>query len=40
VAIPSVIAFNIFSSRQDFVAAELEGFARELVVTLAREGRL
>jgi len=40
VAIPSVIAFNIFSARQDFVAAELEGFARELVVTLAREGRL
>lgn len=40
VAIPSVIAYNIFSARQDFVAAELEGFARELVVTLAREGRL
>jgi biopolymer transport protein TolQ len=40
VAIPSVIAYNIFASRQDFVAAELEGFGRELVVTLAREGRL
>lgn len=40
VAIPSVIAYNIFASRQDFIAAELEGFARELVVTLAREGRL
>lgn len=40
VAIPSVIAFNIFTARQNFVAAELEGFARELIVTLAREGRL
>ncbi len=40
VAIPAVIAYNIFSARQNFVAAELEGFARELIVTLAREGRL
>lgn len=40
VAIPSVIAYNIFTARQNFVAAELEGFARELIVTLAREGRL
>jgi biopolymer transport protein TolQ len=40
VAIPSVIAFNIFTSRQNFVAAELEGFGRELIVTMAREGRL
>jgi len=40
VAIPAVIAYNIFTSRQNFVAAELEGFARELIVTLAREGRL
>lgn len=40
VAIPAVIAYNIFTARQDFIAAELEGFGRELVVTLAREGRL
>jgi biopolymer transport protein TolQ len=40
VAIPSVMAYNIFTARQNFVAAELEGFARELIVTLAREGRL
>jgi len=40
VAIPAVIAFNIFTARQNFVAAELEGFARELIVTLAREGHL
>jgi biopolymer transport protein TolQ len=40
VAIPSVIAYNIFTARQNFVAAELEGFARELIVTLTREGRL
>ncbi len=40
VAIPSVMAFNIFTARQNFVSAELEGFGRELIVTLAREGRL
>ncbi len=40
VAIPSVIAYNVFTARQNFVAAELEGFARELIVTLAREGRV
>lgn len=40
VAVPSVMAYNIFTARQNYVAAELEGFARELIVTLAREGRL
>jgi biopolymer transport protein TolQ len=40
VAIPSVIAYNIFVARQNFIAAELEGFARELIATMAREGRL
>jgi biopolymer transport protein TolQ len=40
VAVPSVMAFNIFTARQNFIAAELEGFAREMIVTLAREGRL
>lgn len=40
VAVPSVIAYNIFTARGNFVAAELEGFAREMIVTMAREGRL
>ena len=40
VAVPSVMAYNIFTARQNFIAAELEGFAREMIVTLAREGRL
>ncbi len=40
VAIPAVIAYNIFSARQNFVAGELEGFARELIATLAREGHI
>ena len=40
VAIPSVIGYNVFPARQNFVAGELEGFARELIATLAREGRL
>jgi biopolymer transport protein TolQ len=40
VAIPSVIAYNVFTARQNFIAGELEGFARELIATLAREGRL
>lgn len=40
VAVPSVIAYNIFTARQNYVAAELEGFGREMIVTLAREGRL
>lgn len=40
VAIPAVIAYNIFSARQNFVAAELDGFARELIASLAREGHI
>jgi biopolymer transport protein TolQ len=40
VAIPSVIGYNVFTARQNFVAGELEGFARELIATMAREGRL
>lgn len=40
VAIPAVIAYNIFTARQNFVAGELEGFARELIASLAREGRI
>ena len=40
VAIPAVIAYNIFTARQNFIAGELEGFARELIATLAREGHI
>ena len=40
VAIPAVIAYNIFSARQNYVAGELEGFARELIASLAREGHI
>lgn len=40
VAIPGVIAYNIFVSRLVLYAGELEGFAYEIVGTMAREGRL
>lgn len=40
VAIPAVIAYNIFVARQNRVAGELEGFAGELIAAMAREGRL
>lgn len=40
VAIPAVIAYNIFVSRLGLFAGELEGFSRELIATMAREGRL
>ncbi len=40
VAIPAVIAYNIFVSRLGVIAGELEGFAQEIVGTLAREGRI
>ena len=40
VAIPAVIAYNIFTARQNFIAGELEGFARELIASLAREGHI
>ena len=40
VAIPAVIAYNIFAARQNYIAGELEGFARELIATLAREGHI
>jgi biopolymer transport protein TolQ len=40
VAIPAVIAYNIFVSRLSVYAGELEGFAYEIVGTMAREGRL
>ena len=40
VAIPAVIAYNMFVSRLAVYAGELEGFAYEIVGTMAREGRL
>lgn len=40
VAIPAVIAYNIFVNRMNGFSGELEGFASEFIGTLAREGRL
>lgn len=40
VAIPAVIAYNILVNRLGLFAGELEGFGRELIATMAREGRL
>ena len=39
-AIPAVIAYNILVNRLGLFAGELEGFAYELVGTMAREGLL
>lgn len=40
VAIPAVIAYNVYVNKLNFFAGELEGFASEFIGTLAREGRL
>jgi biopolymer transport protein TolQ len=40
VAIPAVIAYNYYVNRLGLFAGELEGFAQEIVGTLAREGRI
>ena len=40
VAIPAVIAYNIYVSRLVLYGGELEGFAYEIIGTMAREGRL
>lgn len=40
VAIPAVIAYNVFVNKLGLFAGELEGFAQEIVGTMAREGRL
>lgn len=37
-AIPAVIAYNLYVNRVRLFAGELEGFANELVGTMAREG--
>lgn len=40
VAIPAVIAYNLFVNRLGMFAGELEGFSQEIVGTMAREGRV
>ena len=40
VAIPAVIAYNILASKLGVFAGELEGFAQEIIGTMAREGRI
>lgn len=40
VAIPAVMGYNLFASRLGIFAGELEGFAQEVVGTMAREGRI
>ena len=40
VAVPSVMAYNILVNRLGLFAGELEGFAQEIIGTMAREGRL
>ena len=37
-AIPAVIAYNLYVNRVRLFAGELEGFANELIGTMAREG--
>src|SRR5713226_6454344 len=39
VAVPSVMAYNIFVNRLGLFAGELEGFAQEIIGTLAQIGR-
>jgi biopolymer transport protein TolQ len=39
-AIPAVIAYNLFVNKLGVLAGELEGFANELIGTMAREGVL
>ncbi len=40
VAIPAIFAYNILVSRLGLFAGELEGFAYEIIGTMAREGRV
>jgi biopolymer transport protein TolQ len=37
-AIPAVITYNLYVNRVRLFAGELEGFANELIGTMAREG--
>jgi biopolymer transport protein TolQ len=40
VAIPAAICYNIFASRLKHFTAALDGFSRDLIGTLAREGKI
>jgi biopolymer transport protein TolQ len=40
VAVPAVMSYNAYVNRLGLFAGELEGFAQEIIGTLAREGRL
>ena len=40
VAVPAVMAYNIFVNRLGLFAGELEGFAQEIIGSWAREGRI
>jgi len=40
VAVTAVMAYNLFVNRLGLFAGELEGFAQEIIGTLAREGRI
>ena len=40
VAVPAVMAYNLYVNRLGLLAGELEGFAQEIIGTLAREGRI
>jgi biopolymer transport protein TolQ len=40
VAVPAMMGYNIFVNRLGLFAGELEGFAQEIIGTLAREGRI
>lgn len=40
VAVPAIMAYNLYVNRLGLFAGELEGFAQEIIGTLAREGRI
>lgn len=40
VAVPSVMAYNLYVNRLGLFAGELEGFAQEIIGSMAREGRI
>lgn len=40
VAVPAVMSYNLYVNRLGLFAGELEGFAQEIIGSLAREGRL
>jgi biopolymer transport protein TolQ len=40
VAVPAIMAYNLYVNRLGLFTGELEGFAQEIIGTLAREGRI